>query len=255
MADATRAGTPHEGLRMSGMLASVCSVAEARIALHAYVDIIDCKNPRRGALGALPPNTIGDIADAVGGARTTSATTGDDLRSPKALLDAIRLTADCGVDYVKFGLFEAEVTDDYIKAIETIAPYRDLIAVCFIDRYDPTALLERLAGSGIRGVMIDTADKTTPSLTELWSTDQIAGFVQQAQALGLLCGLAGRLRLVDIPILLPMQADYLGFRSALCRGARRQQQLDHTAVMQVRETIPFKPRSAIVERQRASLHR
>ncbi len=254
MVDATRAGVPREGLRVSGMLASICSVTEAQIALNAYADIIDCKNPRQGALGALPAETISNIVDTIGGARPTSATTGDDLRSSKALLDAIKLTTDCGVDYVKFGLFDAEVASDYMKALETAAPDQDLIAVCFIDRYDPTGLLERLSGSGIRGVMIDTADKTAPSLTELWSTDRIAGFVQQARALDLICGLAGRLRRVDIPKLLPMQADYLGFRSALCQGARRRQQLDHAAVMQVRDTIPFKPHTPIVERSHAPLH-
>ena len=253
MVDATRAGVPREGLRVSGMLASVCSVTEAQIALHAYADIIDCKNPRQGVLGALPAETISNIVDTIGGARPTSATTGDDLRSPKALLDAIKLTTDCGVDYVKFGLFDADVTNDHIKAIETAAPYQDLIAVCFVDRYDPTNLLERLAGSGIRGVMIDTADKAAPSLTELWPTDHMAGFVQQAHELDLLCGLAGRLRLADIPTLLPLQANYLGFRSALCRGARHQQ-LNHAATMRVREAIPFKPHTTIVEHPQAPLH-
>ena len=39
---------------MTGLLASVASPEEARIAAACGVDIIDLKNPRAGALGALP---------------------------------------------------------------------------------------------------------------------------------------------------------------------------------------------------------
>ena len=39
---------------MTGMLASVATLAEARLVEESGVDIIDLKNPAEGALGALP---------------------------------------------------------------------------------------------------------------------------------------------------------------------------------------------------------
>ena len=46
---------------MTLMLASVLSVEEAETALAHGADIIDCKDPHRGALGALPLARITEI--------------------------------------------------------------------------------------------------------------------------------------------------------------------------------------------------
>lgn len=238
---------------MTGMLASVCSAAEARIALHSYADVIDCKNPQDGALGALPPDSISRIVTAVAGERLVSATTGDLVCGTRRLREAVAVTADCGVDYVKFGLFDSATAASQLEGLRQLADDHDLIAVCFADRYDPTALLPRLADAGIRGVMLDTADKEAGRLTELWSVQRLAGFVGGARDQGLLCGLAGRLRLADVVALLPLQADYLGFRSALCDGDRRGH-LDHAAVMQVREAIPFRHGTPAIDHPHQALH-
>lgn len=238
---------------MTALLASVSSAYEARIALQSYADLIDCKNPFEGALGALPLETITGIVETVGGARLVSATTGDLIQGTRQLRDAVAATADCGVDYVKFGLFEHERAYDQLHALRDKTDEVDLIAVCFADRYDPHDLLPRLADGGFRGVMIDTADKSAGRLTELWSTDRLAGFVREAHDHALLCGLAGRLRLADIPCLLPLQADYLGFRGALCRG-QRYDAIDDAAMMAVREAIPFRVDTATIQQPHMALH-
>ncbi|HNI07365.1 MAG TPA: (5-formylfuran-3-yl)methyl phosphate synthase, partial [Thiobacillaceae bacterium] len=62
---------------MSGWLASVTGAEEARLALAAGADLIDCKNPAAGALGALPRATVAEVLAAVGGRRPVSATIGD----------------------------------------------------------------------------------------------------------------------------------------------------------------------------------
>ena len=228
---------------MTGMLASVCSADEARLALQSWADVIDCKNPREGALGALPPETISRIAAEVDGERPISATTGDLVCGVQRLREAVTITADCGVDYVKFGLFDRQTAAAQIDGLQRQAARQELIAVCFADRVDPTPLLPRLAGAGIRGVMLDTADKYAGRLTELWGGPRLADFVAAAHTQGLLCGLAGRLTQADIPLLLPLQSDYLGFRSALCRGDR-QGHLDAVAMMRVRAAIPWHAGSA-----------
>ena len=225
---------------MTGLLASVRSPGEARLALRAGADIVDCKDPHEGALGALPPATIARIVAASGDQRPTSATTGDAVTSARRLVEAVRNTADCGVDFIKFGLFDLSSAPCMLSALDGLAPDHDLIAVCFVDLFDPTPLITPLAESGVRGIMLDTANKHAGSLTTLWSATRIAAFVAAAQARGRLCGLAGRLGLRDIPALLPLQADYLGFRGALCGGERRRG-IDHAALLRVRQAIPLQP--------------
>src|SRR5260221_675769 len=61
---------------------------------------------------------------------------------------------------------------------------------------------------------------------------------------GQCAGLAGSLETPDIPRLLMLPPDYLGFRGALCAGRDRSARLDPAAVGVVRGLIPADPRSA-----------
>ena len=55
------------------LLVSVRGPDEALTALRAGADLIDAKDPERGALGALPPETVRAIVAGVGGLTTTLA--------------------------------------------------------------------------------------------------------------------------------------------------------------------------------------
>ncbi len=221
---------------MTGMLASVCSVDEATQALQGNADLIDCKDPTRGALGALDTETIRLIVEYVGGRRPVSATSGDIASGIHQLRRAISRIADCGVDYVKFGVFSEQQLRSQTAVIGELAQRHRLVAVCFIDRFDPLPLLSMLADAGCAGIMLDTADKHRGRLTEVWPLAKIRQFVQRVNARGLLCGLAGGLRRDDIPQLLPLRPGYLGFRGALCRGERHTA-VDAQAIAAVRDAI------------------
>jgi uncharacterized protein (UPF0264 family) len=142
------------------------------------------------------------------------------------------------VKYVKVGLFDNRAYGACIEALarETTGGLR-LIAVLFADLDpDPTSL-PALAAAGFTGVMLDTAHKAQGGLRSHMDTEQIGRFVAQARTLGLLCGLAGSLRMEDIPALLVLQPDYLGFRTALCQRRRRDGHIDPDAVCAIRETL------------------
>ena len=62
---------------MTGMLASVASFEEAKIALKHKVDIIDLKNPRLGVLGQLDKEIISSVVELVNNRLPVSATIGD----------------------------------------------------------------------------------------------------------------------------------------------------------------------------------
>src|SRR5437870_41572 len=84
------------------LLISVAGPAEARAALRGGADVIDAKDPRRGALGPVPLHRLAAIRAAVAGARPLSAALGD-AASEEALAGAVAATVAVGVAFVKVG--------------------------------------------------------------------------------------------------------------------------------------------------------
>ncbi|MGB5734846.1 MAG: (5-formylfuran-3-yl)methyl phosphate synthase [Thiohalocapsa sp.] len=206
---------------MTGMLASVSNAAEAAIALRAGADLIDCKDPHRGALGALPNVAIKAIRQQVGTRCPVSATVGDLPSEAAALVPAVQRIAQTGVDYIKLGLFRTAGIDALLDALRPIGAEHRLIAVLFADRSPRLDVVPDLAAAGFSGVMLDTADKANGRLPDLMSAGQLADFVTLAHRHRLLCGLAGSLRVEDIEPLLGLAPDYVGFRGALCEQGRK----------------------------------
>jgi dihydroneopterin aldolase len=229
---------------MTRLLASVTDCPEAETAIAAGADIIDLKDPSRGALGALPLDAIRSIVQQVAGRRPVSATIGDLPSDPGLMTDAIRATAATRVDYVKVGFFTTENLGDCQRAIAPLSRGRSVVAVLFADLSPPLEDLAGFAGAGFAGVMLDTADKSRGGLTAHASLGDLRAFVDQARALGLLCGLAGALRIDDIPALLGLAPDYLGFRGALCRSDQRQERVDPLRLLAVRRAIDRVPARA-----------
>ncbi len=241
------------------MLVSVRDVVEAREALRAGVDFIDLKEPSAGALGglALPviravvaalradggepehargegeravPGGFEEPADAAvrlamrGGARLgapmISATIGD---LPPQALDAIlaqaRAVGACGVDLVKVGVpgrgaAACAVLEALAALPLAIVPV--LIAADGLDR----AVIDAACAPNFAAVMADTQAKRAGSLLELLGADELAAFIDRAHAAGRMVGLAGALRLADLPQLASLAPDFAGFRSAVCDGSR-----------------------------------
>lgn len=220
---------------MSALLASVTGLREARIALDAGADIIDLKDPKTGALGALPLRVIESIVRLVDGRRPCSATVGDLPAVPEILNDAVAKVARTGVDFVKVGFFDDTRLDACLEALgsHTQRAIR-IVAVLFADRHPDLEILDSLAACGFAGVMLDTANKAGGGLCRHISQRRLEAFVRRAKRRGLLAGLAGSLGIHDIPALLPLEPDYLGFRTALCDRRQRTAELDKNAIRSVR---------------------
>jgi uncharacterized protein (UPF0264 family) len=222
---------------MTRLLASVTNLDEAELALALGADIVDLKDPARGALGALPVGVIESIVAQVARRRPVSATVGDLPADTDLLCRTVQAVGATGVDYVKVGLLSPEDLDGFLTVMAGLAPRYALIAVLFADRAPPLERLELFAAAGVRGVMLDTAEKTGGPLLTHVGLDRLERFVNRARSLSLLCGLAGSLRLGDIPLLLPLSPDYLGFRGALCRGTDRTLHLDPNRFGAVRRAV------------------
>ena len=227
---------------MTRFLASVRDVAEAETALAAGADIIDLKDPAKGALGALASDAIASCVAAIAGRAELSATVGDLPMEPATVLSAVRATAATGVDYVKLGLFPGGDARGCLRLLAEQARGLRLILVVFADASPGFDAIREAALIGASGVMLDTACKDGRSLLDHLSLDVLADFVAEARAEGLLVGLAGSLRAIDVPHLLPLEPDLLGFRGALCLGGARGGALDQEPVTSIRALIPAEPR-------------
>lgn len=207
--------------RNPAFLASVRNAAEALAALAGGADILDCKDPSLGALGAVSLPVVREIVAVANPGITVSATIGDLPNDAKRVAKAAEEVAAAGAHIVKWGVFDTDGVVHVIAALEA-ADLKDahLIAVLMADRNPDLALLARLAAAGFAGVMLDTADKSRGSLTEIMSAAEISAFVFAAHKFGLMCGLAGSLRIKDIEALSGHEPDVIGFRGALCMGGR-----------------------------------
>lgn len=207
-----------------GLLASVADLHEMGVARAGGADIVDLKQPAFGALGAWSQEAL--IAAVMlwngwGKHRPAlSATAGDQPMVPALLLAAAQRIADAGVPIVKVGLFASPHAGSCVEALAPLAARTRLIGVLFADEGPDFGLIPVLGRAGFAGVMIDTADKKAGPLTEHLDPLTLSQFVGEARRHGLMTGLAGSLRLDDIPALAAAGPDYLGFRGALCTGGR-----------------------------------
>jgi dihydroneopterin aldolase len=95
-----------------------------------------------------------------------------------------------------------------------------------------------LAEAGFAGVLLDIADRAGGRLLDQVDPAGLDRFLAMCRARGMAGGFAGELEAPDVPRLLALDPDVLGFRSALCHGADRRAGLDGRAVAAIRRLIP-----------------
>lgn len=223
---------------MTSMLASVVDAVEAEIVISGGADIVDLKDPKMGALGALPVETVEQVVKSIGGRRATSAVCGDLPMAPEIIRAKASEMASTGVDFVKIGFFPSDAAEVCAAALAPLTSRKKLIAVLFADRAPDFDLVPVFAECGFHGVMVDTADKRGGRLLDHLSPHRMPGFIGKARDRGLKVGLSGSLEAPDIPRLLAFSPDFLGFRGALCDHSLRTDPIDPRAVSHVRSLIP-----------------
>lgn len=224
-------------------LASVTTEAEALSVTRAGADIVDCKNPQEGALGALSEARVRAIKDALAADVEVSATIGDLPCDADLVTNAACRMAETGVDYVKVGFFGGGDARAVITALgRAHLGTSRLVAVLLADLDLDTTLLPALADAGFAAVLLDTADKTRGSLFDQMSAHALRQFITDAHKVALDAGLAGSLRLDHVPMLRTLSPDIAGFRGALCRAHDRVAAIDQTAVEAVRAALGPKSR-------------
>jgi (5-formylfuran-3-yl)methyl phosphate synthase len=224
-------------------LASVTDVYEALLAVEGGADIVDCKDPARGALGALGHETVCDIRDAVPRGTLVSATIGDLPSNPDVIVTAVAAMAATGCDIVKVGFFPGGDLMATVAALgELDLGYASIVGVLLIDQipdFEAVAFdaISAMAAAGFAGVMLDTGDKSAGRLTSHITQADLVRFIASAKLCGLFSGLAGSLRVSDIGQLMRLKPNVLGFRGALCDRRERTGAMLPEQVARVRAQI------------------
>ncbi len=213
------------------LLISVTSATEAQAAIHGGADIIDVKNPAEGALGAAAVAALRDVCALLPPEGVASAALGESNSAPGVLALAAYGAATLGVRYVKLGLQMADPAEAIAllqliqSSLHLANPACALIAVGYADAAEIGALSWRMLPevahtARIKGCLIDTALKDGRRLFDHCAEPDLAHWIAECRAAGLLSALAGSLGQADLPALRRLRPDVAGFRSAACRGDR-----------------------------------
>jgi uncharacterized protein (UPF0264 family) len=212
------------------LLVSVRDATEARAAVAGGADIIDAKDPSAGPLGPVAPDQLVAIRRAVRPGRAVTAALGDlpDLSALERLLESLD-PGDLGLG--KIGL--AGNMAPAASAVRLLRAARflesrgvgGLVVVAYADWLavhapPPPEVLSQAQLAGAAGVLLDTADKYSGGLLQLWSTTELAAFAARVHGAGMFLALGGGLTIGELPRVLSVGADIIGVRGAACDGGR-----------------------------------
>lgn len=210
-----------------GLLVSVRSVDEFRQAACYPVEVLDFKEPQRGALAAADPQLWQQAAEEAPPACRLSAALGE-------WEDALKLATQVPArfSYAKAGpagaASTAQLVDVWAELQQRLPRDVELVAVAYADHQraqcpPPEAILQAAVAAGLRTWLIDTFDKTAgcDSLTWLGS-ERLYGIQQMAEQAGVRWVLAGSigLRAAQDVIDQGVRPDLFGVRGAICDGTR-----------------------------------
>ena len=233
------------GGRRPLLLASLIGPREAAAAIDGRADVLDLKDPRRGAMGACDPEAVRAVArlrDDPGTLRTwgrrvpISAALGDVQDAPiSGRYSVPGLAAACaaaGAEVLKLGLAGVPNPEDAASILRVVARAARagargvrIVAASYADAAaagapDPALLPAIAAAAGVDGCLLDTFRKDGRTLAELMPQEDLRQFVAACRAAGLLCALAGSLGEAQLPAVVALRPDVIGARGALCEGGR-----------------------------------
>jgi uncharacterized protein (UPF0264 family) len=214
------------------LLVSVRSAAEATVALAGGADIIDAKEPSRGSLGPVSPETLEQILERIPAEYTVIGALGD-VATVADVRERIHSTPRSKhLTYLKLGFAGVSNPDAVrriLRAASKAAADRGssrIVAVAYADavfaRSAPPPLICRASvEAGVAGILLDTYLKNGGNLLDWISLEQLRELIGSARAAGLLTALAGGLGAEHLATVCEAEPDIVGFRGEVCNNGRR----------------------------------
>ena len=219
---------------MTGFLASIKNIDEAKKISNAKIDIVDLKNVDDGALGFVGLDIINKAKQTLQNHKI-SVTLGNN-RNPNnpETVSILSKIINQKIEYIKIGLFDKTMIDEHKLLLEKFSfTQTKPICVLFADKTFDLDIIRDLINMGYQGIMIDTVNKDSKSMTEILKPSEIKKFISINKKNKTLCGLSGSLKISDINNLKRYNPDFLGFRGQLCSNHTDRSEIDINLLKQV----------------------
>lgn len=232
------------------ILISFRSIDEVSEECLKYVDILDLKDPDKGAIGSWETKNLKKIIGKFGNKIKISATLGDEDKVYK-ILNKLKLFDSLKLDYIKFGIFtnDARQLTFLLNSIKKRNFKTELVPVIFIEN----DFLRNFIGENIKEfkkfgynfLLLDTYSKDAGNIFEICSEDYLKVLLNQSSLNNLNIGLAGKLNLSNVSQLTELQPKIVGFRSAVCVDENRKKEVSISKLKKLYYSITSANRPAM----------
>lgn len=217
------------------MLISVKNVEEAKIAFKAGVDLIDLKDPEKGAMGMIDFSLVSQIQNSLPSDLSFSMACGELRDMPN-----LPLSFPNGMTFYKFGMSHCEnsgvwfenllLLKDQIKQINDSAFIVPVLYADFLNANSikPLQLLEYLCDHSFYAIMIDTWLKDGSSVLDWITISELLKIQNKCNDNNIKFALAGSIDLISTGRLIAegVMPAWFGYRGAICLGRSRNQTID-----------------------------
>lgn len=210
---------------MTGLLVSVRDADEACQALAGGADVIDIKEPHRGALGAADTQVWHNVRQAIPADFPLSVALGE-LTEDKI---AQRASLVPSIQYAKVGLARCLDCQDWPQRWEEVLGQLPMdterVAVGYVDHQAarapaPQEVLRKAPAVRCRTLLLDTYTKNQGGLFDHLDDKQLALLARECRDAGIALVLAGSLQLTSIDRALACAPALVAVRGAACQGDR-----------------------------------
>ena len=231
-----------EGTR-PGLLVSVRSGEEAAAAVAAGADLLDVKDPTRGALGMAHHEAVSAVLAAAGGVPVSAAL--GEWRD--ALLTDAHWHLELPLAYIKWGLAGYKAGpgwgEDLLDARREIPAGPEVVAVAYADwekaNCPPPAEVAKFAKRfRYRAFLLDTFCKDgNKTLLDHMPAAAVADLVGSLRRVGVKVAVGGSLKLEQLKQLKAVNPDWYAVRGAACAGGKRDGVLDPVRVKKWKDAL------------------
>ena len=232
-----------EGSR-TGLLVSVQSAEEARTALEAGADLIDVKDPSRGALGMAHHETVAAVLAVVQNQVPVSAALGEWRDS---LLTDAHWHLELPLNYIKWGLAGYPAGpgwgEDLLEARRELPSGIELVAVAYADwekanAPPPQEVVKFAKRYRYRAFLLDTFGKTAgKTLLDFLKPAELHEMVASLKRSGIVVAVGGSLTPEHLKSLKEVQPDWYAVRGSVCAGGKRDGVLDPVRIKKWKDAL------------------
>ena len=232
------------------ILISFKSINEISEECLSYVDILDLKNPDKGAIGSWEIKNLKEVVSKFSSKIKISATLGDEKEVYK-ILEKLELFDLLKLDYIKFGVFVENENglNRLLKSVSDLRCKTELVPVVFVENsFIRKYLISDISifkKYGFNFLLLDTYLKELGNLSDFCSRNYLTNLINNSLDLKLNIGLAGKLNISNIPQLVNLKPKIMGFRSAVCEHEKRNLKISITKLKKLHYSIISYKRQAM----------